>query len=201
MKVRASYKERKPGSYLQELEARQTISPTNAEGIQNCCTSRKKRESERPTNICEHKKNTEHSNVFNRNAIRHFFRMKDVRNRRCFGLCMPSMRRRHRRQRSQRQTHNDSKRHHRKEECCGGAIKRTKHALVHAYSMSQYVCKVKFYHKACRFNNTAFIATITVLADMNTAATAGSKIIPLNAKAPAATGSATKLYPVAQNRF
>lgn len=45
------------------------------------------------------------------------------------------------------------------------------------------------------------MATITVLADISTAANAGSRRIPLNASAPAASGKAAMLYPVAQKRF
>ena len=44
-----------------------------------------------------------------------------------------------------------------------------------------------------RRSSTALKATITVDSDINTAATAGCKIIPLKASAPAAIGNATTL--------
>jgi hypothetical protein len=50
-------------------------------------------------------------------------------------------------------------------------------------------------------NSFAFIATIIVLNDINTAPTAGLKTIPAEYKTPAASGIAITLYPVAQIKF
>ena len=51
------------------------------------------------------------------------------------------------------------------------------------------------------FNILALIATITVLTVINTAPAAGLNRIPNLYKTPAANGSATTLYPVAQIKF
>ncbi len=58
-----------------------------------------------------------------------------------------------------------------------------------------------YYTNFLFLNNIAFRATITVLIDINIAATAGSKSIPLEANIPVASGKATTLYPVAQKIF
>ena len=49
--------------------------------------------------------------------------------------------------------------------------------------------------------SSEFIDTTIVETDINTAASAGCNKIPLEIKTPAASGSATMLYPVAQKRF
>src|SRR6266545_309622 len=52
-----------------------------------------------------------------------------------------------------------------------------------------------------RRSSCAFRATTTVLADIRSAPTAGASRMPSEARAPAASGIATTLYPVAQARF
>ena len=49
------------------------------------------------------------------------------------------------------------------------------------------------YYSFCLLSNIALSATITVLTDINTAASHGWRIIPLDASAPAASGIATTL--------
>ena len=55
----------------------------------------------------------------------------------------------------------------------------------------------RFIHRS----DMAFKATITVESDIKTAANAGWRSMPLNAKTPAASGMAIILYSVAQNKF
>ncbi len=52
-----------------------------------------------------------------------------------------------------------------------------------------------------RLRSCALIDTITVLADISTAPTAGASKIPNPARRPAASGIATTLYPAAHQRF
>ena len=55
--------------------------------------------------------------------------------------------------------------------------------------------------RSSRRRNWALMATMTVEALMSTAATAGPRTMPAHASAPAASGIAAALYPVAQTRF
>ena len=55
--------------------------------------------------------------------------------------------------------------------------------------------------KLIRRKNWALIATMTVLSDISTAPIAGESRMPTGASTPAASGSATTLYPAAQTRF
>jgi hypothetical protein len=58
------------------------------------------------------------------------------------------------------------------------------------------------HHSSSRFlNNWAFMATITVLNDINKAPTAGESTKPRGYKTPAARGRAKTFYPAAQNKF
>ena len=52
-----------------------------------------------------------------------------------------------------------------------------------------------------RRSSCALMATMTVLADIRTAANAGGSRIPCDASTPAASGIATMLYPAAHQRF
>ena len=61
---------------------------------------------------------------------------------------------------------------------------------VHIYNTTT---NPRIYFNSLRRSSTALIATMTVERDMRTAAKAGSRIIPLKAKTPAASGMATTL--------
>lgn len=56
-------------------------------------------------------------------------------------------------------------------------------------------------YNATRRNNSALHATMRVLAVIKTAAAAGESTTPHGAAMPAASGSATMLYPAAHQRF
>ena len=57
------------------------------------------------------------------------------------------------------------------------------------------------HYSFARRSSCALIATMTVLADMRTAANAGGSRMPCLARTPAANGIATMLYPAAHQRF
>lgn len=69
------------------------------------------------------------------------------------------------------------------------------------YSKLTYFNKLFFHSIYFTLSILAFIATTTVLALIKTAPAAGLSSIPALYKTPAANGSATMLYPVAQARF
>ena len=66
-------------------------------------------------------------------------------------------------------------------------------------AFKKLLIKIEFYFLILR--NLAFIATMTVLKDMNIAPIAGVIKIPSEINVPAASGIANTLYPVAQIRF